>query len=117
MLEGHLDDDLAKAVYVPGFYIASDSALLFHKNRKCSSNCAKAIYFRFDYIEASRKRVRPESPPIRTFGLVSTPYLFGWISVMDRPNAWELRNQPKTRSEDFVLICATTVGFMEFLEI
>jgi len=36
---------------------------------------------------------------------------------MDGPKACTLRNQPRKRSENFVLICATTVGFMEFLEI
>jgi hypothetical protein len=36
---------------------------------------------------------------------------------MDESKAYKLRNQPKARSADFVLICATTVGFMELLEI
>jgi len=31
--------------------------------------------------------------------------------------ARKLRNQPKAQSEEFVLICATTVGFVGFLEV
>jgi hypothetical protein len=50
--------------------------------------------------------------------VVSTPHLFKWInSEWTDGKACKLRNQRKARSEDFVLICATTVGFMEFLEI
>ena len=30
--------------------------------------------------------------------------------------AWGLRNQPKAWFEDFVLVCATTVGLVELLE-
>jgi hypothetical protein len=36
---------------------------------------------------------------------------------MDGLKACKLRKQLKARSEDFVLICATTMGFMGFLEI
>jgi hypothetical protein len=36
---------------------------------------------------------------------------------MDEPKRLQTKKQPKARSEDFVLICATTLGFMEVSEI
>lgn len=51
-------------------------------------------------------------------GLVRTPHLSRWISSeWTLRKAYKLRNQRMERSEGFVLVCATTVRFMEFLQI